>query len=316
MCVRETHGAGEPVNELVALPADGDGEPRVLASGRDFYAFPRAQPRRRHAGLDDAGTTRTCRGTARSSGRRRSPRPIEARLVAGGPSESIWQPEWSPEGVLHFVSDRDNWWNLYRDGEQLTHEKAELGYPQWGFGGSSYAFLESGDIVCVRVDRGYERLCILRAGSDRLEDLGLPYTAVGYPQVRSQGDRVVYVALSADRGGGRRDLGSRGRGGEGRVGRGRGHARPGVGARAAARSSSRAPAGAPRTPSGTRPRARTTRRRRASCPPIIVQIHGGPTAHAIPMLDPEIAFWTSRGIGVVDVNYGGSTGFGREYRGC
>ena len=116
--------------------------------------------------------------------------------MAGGPSESIWQPEWSPEGVLHFVSDRSGWWNLYREDAQLTDERAELGYPQWGFGGSSYAFLDGGDIACIRVEGGYERLCILRPGQSDPEDLGLPYTAVGYPELRSDGDRVIYAAKS------------------------------------------------------------------------------------------------------------------------
>ena len=311
VCVRETHGAGEPVNELVELAADGGGETRVLASGRDFYAFPRVSP----DGARLAWTTWD-HPNMPWDGTELWTAPIaaldEAELVAGGPSESIWQPEWSPEGVLHFVSDRDNWWNLYRDGEQLTHEKAELGYPQWGFAGSSYAFLESGDIVCVRVDRGYERLCILRVGSTELEDLGLPYTAVGYPQVRSRGDRVVYVALrpAAEEAVVTWD--------------------PREGAKVVSEvgEDTLDPAWAPEPRSIEFPSAggRTAHAfwypptsphyeaPEGELPPVIVQIHGGPTAHAIPMLDPEIAFWTSRGIGVLDVNYGGSTGFGREYR--
>ena len=310
VCVRETHGGPEPVNELVAVPADGDGEPRVLASGRDFYAFPRLSP-------DGSTLAWTCwdHPTLPWDGTEMWAAPFEAPdkawLVAGGPSESIWQPEWSPEGVLHYVSDRSGWWNLYRDAEQVTFERAELGYPQWGFGGSTYAFLESGDIACLRIHHGVERLCLLRGGAGRLEELDLPYTGVSYPHVRSLGDRVVYVAMSPFRdeavvtwseAEGAREISVveevlppewapepraiEFESADGRVA----HAfwyppcNPGY----------EAPPG--------------------ELPPIIVQGHGGPTAHATPMFDPEIVFWTSRGIGVVDVNYGGSTGFGRAYR--
>ena len=148
--MRETHGEGEPRNDLVALPADGSGEPRVLASGRDFYAFPRLSP-------DGTTLAWTCWDHPNMpwDGTELWVAPLdapdEARLVAGGPAESIWQPEWSPDGALHYVSDRSGWWNLYREDEQLTAEKAELGYPQWGFGGSTYAFLDGGDIACLRV---------------------------------------------------------------------------------------------------------------------------------------------------------------------
>jgi dipeptidyl aminopeptidase/acylaminoacyl peptidase len=311
VCVRETHGDDEPANELVALPADGEGEARVLASGRDFYSFPRLSP-------DGATLAWTCwdhpnmpwDGTELWVAPLATPG--EARLVAGGESESIWQPEWSPDGVLHFVSDRSGWWNLYREDAQLTDERAELGYPQWAFGGSSYAFLDGGDIACIRVEGGYERLCILRVGESDPEDLGLPYTAVGYPELRSVGDRVIYAAKSPAEEGvvvswsaaeGVRVLSG-----------------PGEHALAPEwapepRAIKFASAGGrtahafwypPKNPDYSAPPDER--------PPIIVQSHGGPTAHAIPEFDSEIAFWTSRGIGVVDVNYGGSTGFGREYR--
>ena len=114
--------------------------------------------------------------------------------MPAGPGESIWQPEWSPDGRLHWVSDRDGWWNIFREGEQLTDEQAELGYPQWLLGGSTYDFLPDGSIVCVRVQGAMERLGLLRPGESRLEDLGLPYDAVGYPYVKALDDRVVLVA--------------------------------------------------------------------------------------------------------------------------
>ena len=267
VCVRETHGDDEPANELVALPADGEGEARVLASGRDFYSFPRISP-------DGATLAWTCwdhpnmpwDGTELWVAPLATPG--EARLVAGGESESIWQPEWSPDGVLHFVSDRSGWWNLYREDAQLTDERAELGYPQWGFGGSSYAFLEGGDIACIRVEGGYERLCILHEGESDPEDLGLPYTAVGYPELRSVGNRVIYAAKSPAEEGvvvsWSAAEGVRVLSGPAST-RSRRSGRPSPG-----RSSSRAPAVAPHTRSGIRPRTPTTRRRptsdrRSSC---------------------------------------------------
>jgi dipeptidyl aminopeptidase/acylaminoacyl peptidase len=310
VCVRETHGGSEPRNELVAVPADGEGEQRVLASGRDFYAFPRLSP-------DGLTLAWTCWDHPNMpwDGTELWVAPFEAPdkawLVAGGPAESIWQPEWSPGGVLHYVSDRSGWWNLYRDDIQLTDERAELGYPQWGFGGSTYAFLENGDIACLRVERGIERLCLLRAGARKLEELDLPYTAVSYPHVRSLGDRVIYVAMSPARdeavvtwseAEGPREI--------------------------SAVEEVLPPEWAPE-PRSIEFESADGRRAHAffyppcnpdyeapagELPPIIVQGHGGPTAHATPMFDPEIVFWTSRGIGVLDVNYGGSTGFGRVYR--
>ena len=311
VCVRETHGGDEPANELVALPADGRGDTRLLASGRDFYSFPRLSPDGTmlawtcwdHPNMPWDGTELWVAAFAT---------PAEARLVAGGPRESIWQPEWSPEGRLHYVSDRSGWWNLYSEDDQLTDERAELGYPQWAFGGSSYTFLEGGDIACIKVEGGFERLCILRAGESLLQDLGLPYTAVGYPELRSMGDRVIYVAKSPAE--------------EGVVVSWR--AAEGVTVLSAASEDSVGADWAPVPTAIDFPSAdgRTAHAfwyppKNPRCeappderPPIIVQSHGGPTGHAVPEFDSEIAFWTSRGIGVVDVNYGGSTGFGRAYR--
>src|SRR5215210_1798867 len=159
VCVRETHG-DDVVNELVAVPTDG-GEPDVLAGGRDFYSFPRLSPDGRrlaytcwdHPNMPWDGTELW----------------LDGELVAGGPEESIWQPEWSPGGELHWVSDRTGWWQLYRHDGQLTDLEAELGYPQWLLGGSTYAFLEDGAIAVVRCHRAEERLCLLGADGQREE---------------------------------------------------------------------------------------------------------------------------------------------------
>jgi dipeptidyl aminopeptidase/acylaminoacyl peptidase len=313
VCVRETHGEGEPVNEIVSLPADGEGEPVVLASGRDFYSFPRLSP-------DGTRLAFTCwdhpnmpwDGTELWV----APldRPGALRHVAGGPVESIWQPEWDDRGRLHWVSDRSGWWQLYRQGEQLTDERrAEVGYPQWLFGGSTYAFLANGDIAVVRCERGEERLHVLRGGEPgQLVDLGLPYTAFEFPALRARGDRLLFVAASPatdpalvswTAAGGAIELRSSSDEplADGLVSRPRTLAFPTSGGRTA--HAFYYPPANPDVegPAGERP-------------PLIVQSHGGPTGHSPPELNRETLFWTSRGIGVVDVNYGGSSGFGRGYR--
>jgi dipeptidyl aminopeptidase/acylaminoacyl peptidase len=315
VCVRESHRGDGVVNELVAVPADGAGEPAVLASGRDFYSFPRLTPDGErlawtcwdHPNMPWDGTELWVASVDGS----------DARLVAGGPQESIFQPEWSPTGELHFVSDRTGWWNLYRerdgDVEALTAEEAELGYPQWLFGGSTYAFLPDGAIACVRCDRGEERLCLLAAGAEAPEDLGLPYTSFEFPTLRSHGNTLVFIAGSPEQeteivsievpGG-----------------------KPTPLRRASEQPVDPAYASTPRaiefpTEGGltahafyyppTNPDFEGPDGER---PPLIVEIHGGPTSHRCPELRRAVLFWTSRGFGVVDVNYGGSTGFGREYR--
>jgi dipeptidyl aminopeptidase/acylaminoacyl peptidase len=324
VCVRETHGEGEAVNEIVSLPLDG-GEPRVLASGRDFYSFPRVSP-------DGAWLAWTCWDHPNMpwDGTELWVAPLtdsgEERLVAGGAEESIFQPEWGPDGRLHFVSDRDGWWNLYRAREpgaelsgeegtlvQLTEEEADFAHPQWLFGGATYAFLESGAIVCVRCQGAEERLFLLQPEGWEPADLGLPFTAFGYPVLSARGESVAFAAASMESETavvlydvGRRETEvvrtsseepvdpayvSRPRPvefptGEGEVAHGFYYppANPGFSA-----------------PEGERP-------------PLIVESHGGPTSHATPALSREFLYWTSRGIGVVDVNYRGSSGYGREYR--
>ena len=302
VCVRETHrDADEPVNELVRVPAAG-GDPEVLASGRDFYAFPRARQ-------SDGALCWLCWDHPNM--------PwdgcelwLDGRHVAGGPEEAIWQPDWSPAGDLHWVSDRDGWWNLYTDGEQLTHERADLGHPMWLFGGSTYAFLADGTVACVRTERAVERLCLLREG--RLSELDLPYTTFDFPFVRSRGDRLLFIAGAPDRG---LELVTWSEADGERV------LRPA--------SDEPLPSGLISVPRAIEFESAGGRTAHAfyyppahpdvegppdERPPLLVQIHGGPTGHAPMGLDEEILFWTSRGFGVADVNYGGSTGFGREYR--
>jgi dipeptidyl aminopeptidase/acylaminoacyl peptidase len=316
VCVREVHGEGEAENQIVALPLDGSAEPSVLTSGRDFYSFPRVSP-------DGAWLAWTCWDHPNMpwDGTELWLAPLEdtvdATLIAGGPEESVFQPQWDGEGRLHFVSDRDGWWNLYRDeGElltQLTGEEAELGHAQWLFGGSTYAFLDDGSIAVVHCERGEERLFLLDREAELLRDLELPYTSFGFPSLSARGTAVAFAAASPARETAVvvYDVAS--------------------GVLETVREASEesledAYVPIPRaiefpTTSGETahgfyypPTNAEFEAPQGELPPLIVQSHGGPTSHTTPALDREFLFWTSRGIGVVDVNYRGSSGYGRPYR--
>ena len=132
VCVRESHRGAEVVNELVAVPGDGSA-PRVLASGRDFYSNPRPSPDGRLLAWLEWDHPR-CPGTEPSFGSPSSAPPASSARRGWSPAgtaESIWQPEWSPDGRLHFVSDRSGWWNLYRRDRRArsSPSEAEYGYP-------------------------------------------------------------------------------------------------------------------------------------------------------------------------------------------
>jgi dipeptidyl aminopeptidase/acylaminoacyl peptidase len=323
ICVRERHpDPDDPsgvVNELVVLPPDGSAEPVAIRSGRDFYSTPRIAPDGSKLcwlewdlpwmpwdGCELFVADLAGDATLGS-----------VRKVAGGSGEeSIFQPAWSPAGDLHLVSDRTGWWNLYReregDVEALHPVDAEFGWPQWIFGMSAYGFLDDGRIVCLWERAGVQHLAILDPRSGELIDLDVPHSAMA-PRLDVEGDRVAFI------GGGPSiadevvllDVTAR--------------------SMDVLRSSSSADVdeanfSAPRqiefpTEDGKTafahfypPRNRDHRGPADERPPLIVQSHGGPTAEATPRFSLERQFWTSRGFAIVDVNYGGSTGFGREYR--
>jgi dipeptidyl aminopeptidase/acylaminoacyl peptidase len=333
ICVREDHehpapsatpGAGdrppEPRNTIVSLPADGDGEQRVLVEGGDFYAAPRLDPAGErlcwlswnHPDMPWDGCELWTADVADDEGSL-----ADARQVAGSREESIFQPAWSPDGVLYFVSDRTGWWNLYRidaggDVEALTAERAEFGQPQWSFGVSQYAFDGPERIACTYILDGVSYFGVLDTASRALTPLRLPYTAIG-GSVRARGGHAFIVAGSPTepRAVVEVDLDS--------------------GASTVLRSTSASPVdpayiSAPETlefptEHGKNaygffyaPRNRDFSVPDGELPPLLVRTHGGPTHALAPMLDLDVQYWTSRGIAVLDVNYGGSSGYGREYR--
>jgi dipeptidyl aminopeptidase/acylaminoacyl peptidase len=317
VCVRERHQGGEVVNELVALPADGSAEPWVLASGHDFYAAPRPSPDGRH--LAWVSWDRPCMPWDGADlwvadlgpDGRLGP----ARHITGGPSESVVQPEWSTEGSLYFVSDRSGWWNLYRerDGqvEPLLPMAAEFADAPWEFDYSSYAFVADGRIACRYRQLGRDRLALLDPEGGGLTDLSTPYTSIK-PYLRAVGDRLVFIGASprASSAVATLDLPT-------------GRIQVLAGAEVSldpAWVSLPQPIQFPtqdgQTAHGlyyppTNPEATGPADAR---PPLLVQSHPGPTADAKARLDLRTQFFTSRGFGVIEVNYAGSTGYGRAYR--
>ncbi|HEX4753800.1 MAG TPA: S9 family peptidase [Solirubrobacterales bacterium] len=327
-CVREVHDGGpEPENEIVALTLDGSMRCEVVAAGHDFYSYPRVSP----DGLWLAFTcwdhpnmpwdaTELWVTPARDPG--------AARPLAAGEGESIFAPAWDSQDRLRFASDRDGWWNLYRTivdfgapdaaedlprVEQLSAERADLGHPQWLFGGSTHVELEDGTLVVVRTEGATERLYALAPGGGALRDLGLPFTAFGFPALSARGGKVAFAAGSPTRETAVVvvDVAS------GEVETVRDAVDETVDPRFLAEPRALEFA----TGDGDVSHAFYYPPTNADFvgpederPPLIVVSHGGPTAHETPALDTEFLFWTSRGFGVVDVNYRGSSGYGRAYR--
>jgi len=318
VCVRESHDGDQVVNELVAVPAGG-GEPRVLAAGRDFYAAPRPSPDGRrlawlewdHPRMPWDGTE--LRVAELDGGALDGP----SRLVAGGAEESIFCPEWSPDGRLHFTSDRSGWWNLYEeaDGEVrvLVPEQAEFGEPQWVFGMATYAFLPDGRIACLYGRGPVRRLGLVEPGADRAVPVELPFTDFNPPQLCTLGERLAVIAGSARRPAAVVVVD------------------PDSGDTEVVRSSRELDLD-PRYLSTPRPVEFPTgdgqtahalyyppanpdvQAPAGERPPLVVTCHGGPTAGVLDRFKLGVQFLTSRGIAVADVDHRGSTGYGRDYR--
>ena len=316
-CVREDHsGTGEAANTLVRVNLTS-GDATILASGNDFYSSPRLSPDGARLAwfswdhpnmpwdgtelwvgkLDDAGSI------------------IEKEKVAGGVDESIFQPEWSPQGELYFVSDRTGWWNLYRwkDGkvDPLCPMEAEFGQPHWVFGGSLYAFASTTRIVCTYSLNGRDRLAILDTGTNKLNAIEVPFTTIS--QLRVLGSRVVFIGASATETTSIISLDLATKSFE-ILRRSRDTA-------VDAGYLSRAQAVEFPTENGLTshgyfyaPRNRDYSAPADEKPPLLVMSHGGPTSSSSSSLKYSIQYWTSRGIAVLDVNYGGSAGYGRTYR--
>ncbi len=319
VCVRERHRAGEALNELVSFPADGSAKPRVIVDGRDFYASPRLDPDGRrlawvtwdHPRMPFDGSD-LCVATFAGDGTVDG-----ARRVAGGDAESVLDPLWSPEGVLHFVSDVSGWWNLYaeRGGqvEAVHPTEGEFAQAFWVFGLSQYAFLADGRIACAITRNAQERLEILDPRAHTLTPLDLPYVTYSRSPLRARGTRLAFcaagtttptavVTLDAD---------------EPNPEVVRQSVNVGVDPRFFSVGEPIEFPGADGVVAHAffyEPSNPEFEGQRDELPPLVVSIHGGPTDHETKALDLEFQLLTSRGLAVVDVNYGGSTGYGRKYR--
>ncbi|MBV9952127.1 MAG: S9 family peptidase, partial [Acidimicrobiia bacterium] len=249
---------------------------------------------------------------------------VEAERVAGGPAESIVQPVWTAGGGLLATSDRTGWWNVYRftggdlvleDPELLTPIDAEIGVPHWVFGQASYAVLPDGTLVASVGADGMQSLAVVAAETGRLERLDTPFTEIG--QLRAIGD-AEFAMVAAGPTEEAAPLRCR-FAAEGHVETERLRPRRDLGIDAALFSVPE-PISFPTTGGRTahallyRPTNPQVTGPPEERPPLLVLSHGGPTSAARPTLSLGTQFWTSRGFAVVDVNYGGSTGYGRPYR--
>lgn len=322
--VREDHTieGREAVNTIVWLDTrsgkNKDDGGRVLVSGNDFYSSPRLSPDgARLAWLAWDHPNMPWDGCELWVAELGSDGSINsAQRVAGGIEESIFQPEWSPDGRLYFVSDRSGWWNLYRLGEDgraepLCEMAAEFGAPQWVFGMSMYGFASAARIICAYIERGASRLASLDTQTLKLEPIETPYADIGYLQ--AAGNRAVFRAGSPTERAAIVELDLEThrvevlrRSSEVRVETGYLSIPQAIEFPTGGGLTAHALYYAPRNcdfaaPDGERP-------------PLLVKCHGGPTAAVTTTLRLETQYWTSRGIAVLDVNYGGSTGYGREYR--
>ncbi|MGH9902735.1 MAG: S9 family peptidase, partial [Pyrinomonadaceae bacterium] len=239
------------------------------------------------------------------------------RKVAGGRDESIFQPEWSPDGRLYFVSDRTGWWNLYRwdeaggGAEPLCETDAEFGQPAWVFGMSTYAFTSAAQIICAYGRRGTWHLASIDTATGKLETIETPYTS--FNSVHAQDGRAVCVAGSPTEFAAvvQFDFATH----ELFVMRPSSDLRIDPGYLSVPEAIEYPTAGGLTAHAFFyRPRNQDYDAPEGERPPLLVMCHGGPTAATSATLDLEIQYWTSRGVAVLDVNYGGSTGYGREYR--
>jgi dipeptidyl aminopeptidase/acylaminoacyl peptidase len=324
ICVCEDHSdqRAEPENRLIRIDLAGagqTGDPQitVLACGSDFYASPCLSPDGsqlawlswNHPNMPWDGTELWI-GTIGQDGAL-----SKTEKVAGGRDESIFQPQWSPDGTLFFVSDCTGWWNLYRRRENeikpVVEMDAEFGMPQWLFGMSTYAFESARRLICTYTRNGRWQLAEIDLATDQLDVIETPYSNISY--LRASPGRAVFVGGSATEPTAIVKLDTATQTLE------------------VLRRSSRneidsgfisipATIEFPTTQGQTShaffypPQNKNYQAPNGDRPPLIVISHGGPTAAATDSLNPAIQYWTSRGFAVLDVNYGGSTGYGRAYR--
>jgi dienelactone hydrolase len=349
-CVRETvrpddgqqeagfHvGGGMKVNRaIVAVPLDGTaasdaGAIRVLVSGAHFFAFPTPSPDGTrlawiswdHPRMPWDGTE--LRVAAVGSG----VSVADADLVIGGQEESVLAPLWRDDETLYAISDRSGWWNLYSVAaaggaapRALCPREEEFAEPLWQLGGRPFEVLGDGRLAVLH-GLGELRLAVLDPAAGAMADVELPGFRVVLGELAVSGTTVAALAggpltpltvlrTALDNASGGPVAVEEIRSGWGR---------PGIDAPDPAYLPDARPAQLSTGLDGPvvhalvyPPTHPDTKAPDGELPPYLVHVHGGPTSHSLPIFRLEKAFFTSRGIGIIDVNYGGSTGYGREYR--
>jgi dipeptidyl aminopeptidase/acylaminoacyl peptidase len=319
ICVGENHSDEdeEAVNALVSISLQDDPRPQVLVSGNDFYSSPRIHPQGdriawltwNHPNMPWDGTELWA-AEVNPEGMM-----LDPELVAGSETESIFQPEWSPNGDLFFVSDRNNWWNLYhwREGDivPVLEMEAEYGRPQWVFGMVTYGFLTASEVACTFSQGGQWEFGIFDLENGKLEVKDIPVTYIG--DIKLRNNDAVMIAASPTEASAivlfdpKTDIfevirkASEVKVDDLYLSQPQTIEFPTEGG-----LSAHAFYYPPKNAEFVAPPEEKA--------PLIVISHGGPTSATSSSLSLSIQYWTTRGFGILDVNYGGSTGYGREYR--
>jgi dipeptidyl aminopeptidase/acylaminoacyl peptidase len=319
ICVREDHTIDTPrdvINTLVSVDLNS-GDVRVLISGNDFYSTPRlSADGKKLAWITWHHPNMPWDGTELFVAEIESDGSISrAEKIAGGDHESVLQPEWGPDGSLYFINEPTGWWNIYRYHNNtitnLTPMNAEFGYPQWVFGLSIYAVESADRLICAYEHNGKSHLATLNPNTKKLTNIDLPYD--NFAEIRAENGFAMINAASPTEPWSyvRVDLAS----GKFEV------------LRKALKSivdagylSIPKPIEFPTENNLTAhgyyypPANKDYAAPEGETPPLLVISHGGPTSATTTALAYRTQYWTSRGFAVLDVNYGGSTGYGREYR--
>jgi dipeptidyl aminopeptidase/acylaminoacyl peptidase len=319
--VREDHTISDlqPANTLVSIPIVGNKDEQILVSGNDFYSTPRLNPEgTRLAWLTWNHPNMPWDGTELWVAEILSDGSIGKRiLVAGGASESIFQPQWSPDGVLYFVSDRTGWWNLYRwheaqgEVEALYPMEAEFGEPQWVFGLSTYGFESADKLICIYSKNGNYHLASLDLRTKNFHQFHIPYTTIGELRVAARQAFLIAGSAIEPMSMIQFNMDSE----EIKVLR-RGRSISIDPDYFSTAQSIEFPTDHGLTAYGYfyPPKNRDFTGSPGKLPPLLVMCHGGPTGSTSTFLRFGIQYWTTRGFAVLDVDYGGSTGYGRLYR--
>jgi dipeptidyl aminopeptidase/acylaminoacyl peptidase len=316
VCEDHTAGDHEPANRIAAVDL-ASGKVSTLVEGTDFYSNPRISPDGKkicwlawnHPNMPWDGTDLFVASIAADGS-------IEApRKVAGGTDESIFQPMWSPDGTLFLVSDRTNWWNLYADRDSkivpILPMNAEFGAPQWVFGMTTYGFQPDGTIIARYTSGGKWNVMRIDPRSGKHEPIKLPYSYISSIDV--SGDRAFVIAGSPTEAEALVDINLKTS--QSQVIRRSSPLRPDP-AYTSVPQAIEFPTEGEKTAHAFYypPANRDFRGQDGEAPPLLVLIHGGPTSATAAYFRLTTQYWTSRGFAVCDVNYGGSTGYGRDYR--